>query len=148
MGQSIYLREVLGREEGAPPPVDLAKEKANGNFIRTLINDRMVTAVHDISDGGLAVAVLEMALLSSFGAKLENADHISLFAEDQARYVITALPEEAIEILDSAQSKNIPARIIGEVTAEPFFRIGSKLDLAMAELRRAHEDWFPTFMGG
>ncbi len=148
LGQSIYLREVLGREEGAPPSVDLGKEKAHGNFIRTLINDRMVTAVHDISDGGLAVAVIEMALPSNFGVKLEDADHISLFAEDQARYVLTAHPEEAIEILDAAQNKNILARIIGEVTADPSFLVGSKVNLPLAEIRHAHEDWFPTFMKG
>ena len=70
LGQSIYLREVLGREEGAPPPVDLATEKRNGDFVRDLINRAQVSAVHDISDGGLGLAVIEMAMASGLGASL------------------------------------------------------------------------------
>ena len=146
LGQSIYLREVLGREEGAPPPVDLAREKKHGDFVRSLINSSLVSAVHDISDGGLATAVIEMALPTSLGAKLELLSHVALFAEDQARYVLTARPEEAIEIITAAQDLEIPAALIGEVTAEPAFRVGSKLNLAMVELHHAHEGWFPAFM--
>ncbi len=148
LGQSIYLREVLGREEGAPPPVDLANEKLHGDFVRRLIRDRQVTAVHDISDGGLGCAVIEMALPSGLGAKLENMGHAELFGEDQARYVLTARPEEAMEILEATQDKRIPARIIGEVSADATLCIGSGTTIAMSELRRAHEGWFPAFMNG
>ncbi len=148
LGQSMYLREVLGREEGAPPPVDLTKEKLHGDFVRGLIHARQVSAVHDISDGGLSSAVIEMALPTSFGAKIEDMDHAGLFGEDQARYVLTARPEEAMEILGAAQGKDIPIRIIGEVTAAADFRIGSGTIVPMAELRRAHEGWFPAFMSG
>src|SRR5690606_5454207 len=62
LGQSLYLRELLGREEGAPPPVDLAAERRNGDFVRDEILAGKVKACHDISDGGLAVAVAEMCL--------------------------------------------------------------------------------------
>ncbi len=68
LGQSIYLREILGREEGASPPVDLAGEKANGNFVRDAIAKGLVNAAHDLSDGGLAVALAEMAMASGIGA--------------------------------------------------------------------------------
>src|SRR6202035_3789159 len=71
LGQSLYLRDICGREEGAPPPVDLAAERRNGEFMRTLIAARQVTAVHDISDGGLLVALAEMAMASGLGATLE-----------------------------------------------------------------------------
>src|ERR1700730_8555667 len=95
-GQSLYLRDIGGREEGAPPPVDLAAEKRNGDFVRTLIERKIATAVHDISDGGLAVAVAEMAMAASIGADLraasgtppsEELDAPFWFGEDQARYV-------------------------------------------------------------
>src|SRR5215470_8557108 len=62
LGQSLYLRDVCGRGEGAPPRVDLAAERRNGDFVRALIHNRIATAVHDVSDGGLAVAVAEMAM--------------------------------------------------------------------------------------
>ena len=71
LGQSLYLRDVCGREEGAPPPVDLAAEKRNGDFIRSLIRDGLATAVHDVSDGGALVALAEMAIASGIGAVLE-----------------------------------------------------------------------------
>ena len=98
LGQSTYLREMLGREEGAPPPVDLALEKRHGDFVRNLINSSQVTAVHDISDGGLAATVIEMALASGLGAKLDAMNHEALFGEDQARYVMTCKPTEAAKI--------------------------------------------------
>ncbi|MDQ4061470.1 MAG: phosphoribosylformylglycinamidine synthase subunit PurL, partial [Pseudomonadota bacterium] len=53
LGQSLYLREILGREDGAPPPVDLGAELRNGDFVRGLIEAGRVTACHDLSDGGL-----------------------------------------------------------------------------------------------
>ena len=73
LGQSIYLREILGREDGPPPPVDLAHEKRVGDFVRGLIRDGCVTAVHDLSDGGLAVALAEMAMASGIGATVNAA---------------------------------------------------------------------------
>ena len=146
LGQSIYLREVLGREEGAPPPVDLALERKHGNFVRTLINDRAVTAVHDISDGGLAIAVIEMALPTAFGAKLEALDHVALFGEDQARYMLTATPARAMAILAAGMEQNIQLSVIGEVTAGATLKIGATDAISMANLRSAHESWFPAFM--
>ena len=71
LGQSLYLREVCGREEGAPPPVDLAAERRNAEFVRQLIGDGLVTSVHDVSDGGILVALAEMAMASRIGAVLE-----------------------------------------------------------------------------
>jgi phosphoribosylformylglycinamidine synthase len=138
LGQSIFLREVLGREEGAPPPVDLDQERANGQLIQTLIKSGQVTAVHDISDGGLVCAVIEMALAGNFGAELDDMDHAALFGEDQARYIVTA-PSGTI----------IPnATLIGTVTSEATVKIGSKCLIGLAELRSAHEGWFPALMAG
>src|SRR5205823_9762872 len=91
LGQSIYLREILGREEGAPPPVDLVVEKRNGEFVRHLIWSRQVSAVHDISDAGLCQTLVEMALASGcLGASVIRMDHAALFGEDQARYLVSA----------------------------------------------------------
>src|SRR6266403_1705796 len=72
LGQSMYLREVCGREEGAPPPVDLASERRNGDLVRMLIRDGALTAVHDVSDGGLLVALAEMGIAGGIGARLEG----------------------------------------------------------------------------
>src|SRR5207302_3589398 len=87
LGQSMYLREICGREEGAPPPVDLASERRNGDLVRSLIREGALTAVHDVSDGGLLVAIAEMAMASGWGAELDGAPiaaHAFWFGEDQA----------------------------------------------------------------
>src|SRR4029077_17734277 len=91
LGQSIYLRELCGMESGAPPPVDLAIERRNGDFVRALIADGVATAAHDVSDAGPAAAVAEMAMASGIGATLAAAApaHAFWFGEDQARYVVT-----------------------------------------------------------
>ena len=148
LGQSVYLREVLGREEGAPPPVDLAREKQNGDFVRNLIKSGQVTAVHDISDGGLGLAVIEMAMASGLGAKLDALTHEQLFGEDQARYVVTASAASAPAILEAARASGVAAAQIGTVTAEATLKIAGGPSISVGELRSAHEGWFPAFMSG
>jgi phosphoribosylformylglycinamidine synthase len=148
LGQSIYLREVLGREEGAPPPVDLSVEKRNGDFIRDLINRGQVSAVHDISDGGLGLAVIEMAMASTLGASLGALTHEQLFGEDQARYVITCKASEAAKIITQAHVAGVHAIRIGTVTAEPTFAIENGPAIPVETLRTAHESWFPAYMAG
>ncbi len=145
LGQSIYLREVLGKEEGAPPPVDLALEKKNGDFVRSLISSAQVTAVHDISDGGLILAVIEMAMASGLGASLDAMTHEQLFGEDQARYVVTA--KDADAVIAAAKSAGVSAGRIGTVSGDAL-KIAGGPSISVAQLKTAHEGWFPAFMSG
>jgi phosphoribosylformylglycinamidine synthase len=150
LGQSMYLREVLGREDGAPPPVDLAEERRNGKLIRKLIRNQRVTAVHDISDGGLIAALADMALASGHGAIIdlpEENRHALLFGEDQARYVITAPPLDAHSIIGKAEDLGIAAPRIGTVTGDCLNILGST-SISLEDLRHAHEDWLPGYMDG
>ncbi|WP_323795206.1 phosphoribosylformylglycinamidine synthase subunit PurL [Nisaea sp.] len=149
LGQSIYLREIEGREEGAPPPVDLALEKKNGDFVRGLIETSKVTACHDVSDGGLAIALAEMAL----GAKGLGADvtpegdlpaHAWAFGEDQARYVVTA--KDADSILKAAADAGVPAAVIGKTTGTGELKLGTGDSISVSMLRSRFEDWLPNFM--
>jgi phosphoribosylformylglycinamidine synthase subunit PurL len=149
LGQSIYLREILAREEGAPPPVDLARERKHGDFIRGLIRAGEVSAVHDISDGGLLVALIEMAMASRrFGASIDAFDHVKLFAEDQARYVVTCPSGKTSSIIAAAKAAAILVERIGAVTADPRLIVEGSASISMTDLRSAHEAWFPAFMGG
>jgi len=158
LGQSIYLREVLGREEGAPPPVDLAREKRHGDLIRSLIRSNQVTAVHDISDGGLASALIEMALASGLGADItlghsntvpprDNIAHVQLFAEDQARYVVTCRQSDVVAIIGAAKMQKIPLVVVGTVTSSNQLNVKGHTSISLDDLRKAHEGWFPAFMG-
>ena len=150
LGQSLYLREICGREEGAPPPVDLAAEKRNGDFVRALILAKRVTAVHDVSDGGLAVALAEMALAGDIGAMIEPPGdvlaHAWLFGEDQGRYLLAASSEMAATILTEAAGRGVPATRIGAVGGRAVAL--SETATVLADLRAAHENWLPNFMAG
>ncbi|MES1155142.1 MAG: AIR synthase-related protein, partial [Pseudorhodoplanes sp.] len=152
LGQSLYLRDVCGREEGAPPPVDLAAEKRNGDLVRDLIAGGLVNAVHDLSDGGLAVALAEMAMASGRGARLEAAPagippHAFWFGEDQARYVVTA-PEGVVkDIMARAGKAGVPARRLGAVAGDALILPGER-PILVAGLSERFEGWLPGYMAG
>ncbi|CAD7334929.1 phosphoribosylformylglycinamidine synthase subunit PurL [Sphingomonadales bacterium 56] len=131
LGQSIWLREIAGREAGEAPKVDLAAERAHAETVRALIADGKVSAVHDISDGGLLVAVAEMALASGKGAELSTElTTAAAFGEDQGRYVVTA-----------AAGVDIPGAVkIGTVGGDQVAGV------SLADLRSAHEGFFPNLM--
>ncbi len=152
MGQSSYLYELFGIEEGAPPPVDLAIEKKTGDFVRDAVIAGRLTAAHDLSDGGLLVALAEMAMAGKTGARillpeLDMPLHAFLFGEDQARYVVTASPAEASKLIVDAAMAGVPATAIGAVGGDALV-IGEHLNVAVADLRDRHESWFPGYMSG
>jgi len=146
LGASMYLREIAGREDGAPPPVDLALERKTGDLVRGLIQAGQLKTVHDLSDGGLAAALCEMCLASNVGAdlRLEGVPWVTLFAEDQARYLVAL--NDPTPVLQAARAAGVPAAILGEAGGEAI-KVEGGLDLALSELRAAHESWMPAFMG-
>jgi phosphoribosylformylglycinamidine (FGAM) synthase-like enzyme len=150
LGQSLWLREVAGREDGAPPPVDLAIERANGDFVRGQILAGTVRACHDVSDGGLLVAVAEMAMAGSAGARLfshprEIPGHAFWFGEDQGRYVL-AVPDSAA-LIRAAEAVGVPATRIGTSGGQDL-TLPDGSTISVTALRAAHERFFPTWMGG
>ena len=152
LGQSLYLRDICGREEGAPPPVDLMAEKLNGEFVHGLIVDGRVTAAHDLSDGGLAVALAEMALASGLGAKLDAPSanvppHAFWFGEDQARYVVTARAEDADRIVADSKAAGIPMVKIG-ITGGNALSLPGESPIQISSLSEKFEGWLPTYMAG
>ncbi|MBX6329146.1 MAG: phosphoribosylformylglycinamidine synthase subunit PurL [Pseudolabrys sp.] len=150
LGQSAYLREICGREEGAPPPVDLAAEKRNGDIVRELIRAGMLTAVHDVSDGGVLVAIAEMAIASGIGAALAGAagpPHAFWFGEDQARYVVTTAASEADALLARLAAANVPAARLGTTGGDALTLPGER-PMLVTILRERFESWLPAFMAG
>ena len=133
LGQSLWLREVAGLEAGAPPPVDLAAERTRGEAVRWLIETGKATAVHDISDGGLLVALAEMALAGKIGCELTvPLTAASAFGEDQSRYIVTAPADAFVE--NAVQ--------IGTVGGT------SVAGVEIAALREANEAFFRDWMEG
>ncbi len=146
LGQSLYARLLLGRDCGLPPPVDLAVEKRNGDFVRTVIRRGSAACCHDISDGGIYVCVAEMALAGGVGAYLTgSADPAWLFGEDQGRYIIAAA--DAASILTDARAAGVAASEIGVSGGESLTCNGANA-ISIGDLRAAHERWLPAFMAG
>ena len=153
LGSSLWLREVLGREEGPPPAVDLEAERRNGDFVRATIRAGHVRCCHDLSDGGLLVAVAEMALAGSIGAVVEIPeakavpDTAWLFGEDQARYLLAVDPAMLETLETEAKRAGVPLSRIGE-TGGTALKVGGVASISLEELRHAHEHWLPAYMSG
>jgi phosphoribosylformylglycinamidine synthase len=149
LGQSLYLREAHGREEGAPPPVDLAVERRNGDFVRAQILSKRVAACHDLSDGGLLVGLAEMCIAGGTGLEVAQPagngvpSHAFFYGEDQARYLVAT--GSADEVLEDARAAGVPAVVIGH-SGGPSLVVKGLLSLELADLAAAHEAWLPAYM--
>ncbi|MBA4048335.1 MAG: phosphoribosylformylglycinamidine synthase subunit PurL [Sphingomonas sp.] len=153
LGQSLWLRECHGREEGPPPRVDLAAERASGEFVRHWIERGALSAVHDVADGGLLVAVAEMALAGGIGAMLSapqpNGLAATYFAEDQGLYVATVRDEQLSEFLHGSLDAGVKVERIGRTIAKRIIVECPATDhvVTLDELRTAHQRFFPELMG-
>jgi phosphoribosylformylglycinamidine synthase len=145
LGQSLWLREIAGQEAGPPPHVHLSTERRNGDFVRAQILANQVDACHDVSDGGLLVAVAEMALAGDTGVVLTPArDHGFWFGEDQSRYVLAV--RNADSVLAAAAGQGVPAEIIG-TSGGDHLTLPGPVTISMEEIRAAHGRFFPEWMG-
>jgi len=148
LGQSLYLREIEHREEGMAPPVDLAIEKKHGEWVRALIAEKRITACHDISDGGLAVALAEMAMQHRIGATITFEPSCPLFAylfgEDQGRYLITVPPAALETVKTLAEHASVPLSVLGK-TGGDVLTLGNE-HISLSALISAHENTLPDYL--
>jgi len=150
LGQSLLRREIAGAEDGPPPPVDLAAERRNGDFVRGLIASGEADICHDLSDGGLLLAVAEMALAGAIGAFIDPPAGIAsptawLFGEDQARYLLALPPAAAADVVARAEGQGVPARVVGSTGGDTLTLTGAR-NISLERLREAHEGWLPGYM--
>jgi phosphoribosylformylglycinamidine synthase subunit PurL len=149
LGQSLYQEHATGVFGGSPPPVDLKAERKSGDFVRELIETGRTKTVHDVSDGGLLVALAEMALAGGKGFEyLPHPDlpgYASAFGEDQGRYLVAAAAESAEAIAAKAQGLNLKVRIVARLKGDVIVVPGEE-PLPLSRLRTAHDGWFPGFM--
>jgi phosphoribosylformylglycinamidine synthase II len=150
LGSSLYLREIHGREDGPPPPVDLAVERRHGDFVRARIAAGEITACHDVADGGLLVALAEMAMAGRIGAEIALPEglpsHGFCFGEDQARYLATLPAGSAEGLLSAARKAGVPARLLGR-TGGNALTLGRHGTISLTRLIAAYEAFLPRLMG-
>jgi phosphoribosylformylglycinamidine synthase len=145
LGQSLWLREIAGQEAGPPPHVHLPTERRNGDFVRGQILANQVDACHDVSDGGLLIAIAEMALAGGTGAALTpERDHGFWFGEDQSRYVLAV--RNPGPLLAAAAGRGVPAEVIGTSGGDGLTLPGG-MTISLSDLRAAHDRFFPDWMG-
>lgn len=147
LGASLYQRDVLANDTVfAPPPVDLEKEAAHGAFVRAAIDDGLLAAAHDISDGGLAVALAEMSIGPGIGANITaDGDAAFWFGEDQARYILVVEADDAVAL--EARAGDLPLTRIG-TSGGTDLQFADKVTISVAELHDLNEGWFPALMQG
>ena len=155
VGQSLWLREIHGREDGPPPPVDLDAERCAGELVAALIAEGAVSAVHDCSDGGAAVAIAEMALAGNIGMTMTVVPQIAhvgaiLFGEDQGRWIVsTADPRAVMARARATGLEAIPVGVTGgDALVFDLVERGGPRSVTLAELRAAHEGALPALMLG
>jgi phosphoribosylformylglycinamidine synthase II len=152
LGQSLWLREIHGLEEGPPPPVDLAAERRTGDFVREAIRAGQITACHDVSDGGIAVTVAEMALAGNLGILIDKPQPFScarsFFAEEQGVYVVTVSDWALVDFLAAADKAGVAVEPLGRTIRNRiiFERPDRDCAIGLDELRAAHEGFFPKLM--
>ncbi len=151
LGRSLYARRFFELSDGPPPPVDLAREREVGDVVRALIDAGTATACHDCSDGGLAVALAEMAMAGNLGATVSEfgggEPAAAWFGEDQGRYLVTIEPEDLDQVLATASDAGISAAHIG-MTGGDALKLGNARAISVSELRTVHQAWFPSYMDG
>jgi phosphoribosylformylglycinamidine synthase II len=148
LGASIYLREISGSEDGAPPRVDLVAERRNGDFVQTQISSGTVKICHDVSDGGIAVALAEMVMAGGKGITLsvsDTADHGWWFGEDQGRYILAVDQSAGQKLISDSREANVPAQQIG-VSGGEVLELGREGAISITSLREAAERWLATYM--
>jgi phosphoribosylformylglycinamidine synthase II len=148
LGASLWLREVAGLEAGSPPPVDLGQERQNGDLVRSLITDGTISACHDLSGGGLLVALAGMALAGNTGCEVSLPDSLSttsasMFGEDQARYLLTTSNPDTV--LSRTKEANVSAVALG-TTGGTTLTVGGLPPISLEAMRDVHEGWLPDYM--
>jgi len=149
LSQSVFLEEIYSIKDGPPPEVNLSNEKNNGLVVFKLINDKLVSSVHDISSGGLLLALTEMTFKSSYGIKINKPKNLSnlmeyYFSEDQGRYLIEVEPINMSKVNEILNKNNVYNESVG-VVQENYFEISEEFKIKTNELYEINNTWYNNY---
>jgi phosphoribosylformylglycinamidine (FGAM) synthase-like enzyme len=147
--QSVFFKEIYSITEGPPPEVNLSNEKSNGETVLKLINSKLVESVHDISSGGLILALTEMCLSSGFGLKIDAASKLSnsmeyYFGEDQGRYLIEIDPKNLTKVTKTLSENNIYNEKVATVQKDNLEILG-ELKINVDDLYKINNSWYSNY---
>ena len=149
LSQSFFLDEIYSITDGPPPEINLSNEKNNGLAVLKLINDKLVSSVHDISSGGLLIALAEMTFKSGYGIKIDRPKNLSnlmehYFSEDQGRYLIEVEPNNLSKISNILNKNNIFNETVG-VIQKDYFEVKGELKIKINELYKVNNTWYNNY---
>ena len=147
--QSCFLKENYSITDGMPPEINLLNEKNNGECLLKLIEKELILSSHDISSGGLILALAEMALSSNFGVKIHKPKKLTdlnsyFFGEDQARYIIEIEAKNLNKVEKILKEDNIYYENIG-FTQKDYFEIEGELKINNKDLFKINNEWYNNF---
>ena len=147
--QSVFAYEIFSDSQGLPPKVDLILEKKTGDLVRNLVTNIKIDTVHDISDGGLLIALTEMSISGEIGFQLNidksNLNYSFLFGEDQGRYIISVEDKNLNDAIEYIKKSNISYLNIGKTNGKKI-KIDRDNEIDIEELRDLYENWFKSYL--
>ena len=147
--QSVFLEEIYAITDGPPPEVNLSNEKNNGLAVLKLINDKLVSSVHDISSGGMLIALAEMVLGSNYGIKIHKPKNLTnlmeyYFSEDQGRYLIEIEPNNLERINKVLSENSIFSEVVATVQND-YFEVVGELKIKTNDLYKTNNSWYNNY---
>ena len=149
LSQSVFLDEIYSITDGPPPEINLSNEKNNGLAVLKLINERLTSSVHDVSTGGLLLALAEMTFDSNYGLKIDKPKNLSnlmeyYFSEDQGRYLIEVDPNNLNKINKILVENNIYSEVVATVQND-YFEVSGELKILKNELCKINKKWYSNY---
>ena len=147
--QSCFLRENYSLENGMPPEVNLINERNNGRVVLKLINEKLVESAHDISSGGLIIALSEMSVNSNFGIKIQKPKKLTnifkyYFGEDQSRYILEIDKKNLNKVKKILETNNIFSENIGFVQKD-YFEVEDEMKISIKDLFKINNQWYNNY---
>jgi len=147
--QSVFFEEVYSIFEGRPPEVNLVNEKNNGESVLEIIKNQLINSVHDVSNGGLLVALAEMSMETSFGVKINKPKKLTnlyeyFFGEDQSRYILEIDGNNLKKVEKILKNNNIFYENIGS-TQKDYFEINGEMKINIKELFKINNQWYNNY---
>jgi phosphoribosylformylglycinamidine synthase II len=149
LSQSVFLDEIYSITDGPPPEINLSNEKNNGLAVLKLINERLTSSVHDVSTGGLLLALAEMTFDSNYGLKIDKPKNLSnlmeyYFSEDQGRYLVEVDPNNLNKINKILVENNIYSEVVATVQND-YFEVSGELKILKNELCKINKKWYSNY---
>ena len=150
LDQSLFARDVLNEKNGPPPEINLFNEKNNGETILKLIDKKLIRSSHDVSLGGIIIALSKMCIKGKKGATLKKPNYLInefeyLFGEDQGRYIIEIEKNNFKNVTEILEKNLVHYDELGTVNENELV-IDDKSKVTIDELIKSHTNWLTNYM--